>query len=193
MTNRASLITPALATALGLSVFAAACGGSAGKGVAHIGTTSAANSATPARYSACMRSHGVPNFPDPGADGVIRVPSTIDDAIPTVRGAYRACHSLAPSESLITGAGPTMQQDQLLAFAKCMRSHGVPKFPDPQVVNGHINMHVTAGQIDPSSPAVAAAMAACRSKLGPAGLRGAEKLVNGPSGRGPAGKGGKGE
>jgi hypothetical protein len=40
---------------------------------------------------------------------------------------------------------------------------------------------------------VAAAMAACRSKLGPAGLRGAEKLVNGPLGRGPTGKGGKGK
>jgi hypothetical protein len=86
-----------------------------------------------------------------------------------------------------------MSQDQLLAFAKCMRSHGVPQFPDPQVVNGHINMHLPAGQIDPRSPIVTAAMAACRGKLGPVGLRGAEKLVNPPLGKGPAGKGAKGK
>jgi hypothetical protein len=40
-------------------------------------------------------------------------------------------------------------QAQLLAFAKCMRSHGVPAFPDPQVENGVTHLQVTAGQIDP--------------------------------------------
>jgi hypothetical protein len=185
--------TAITAAAVALSLLAAGCGGSSGEKVAQVGTTSAGKSATPARFTSCMRSHGVPSFPDPGADGMIQVPSTIDDGSPIVRAAYRACHSLAPSESSITGQGDTMSQDQLLAFAKCMRSHGVPKFPDPQVVNGHINMHVTAGQIDPRSPTVTAATAACRGKLGPAGLRGAEKLVNGPLGTGPAGKGGKGK
>jgi hypothetical protein len=185
--------TAIASAAVALALLAAGCGGSSGAKVAQIGTTSAAKSATPARFSACMRSHGVPSFPDPGADGTIQVPSTIDDGSPIVRGAYRACHSLAPSEGSITGAGGTMSQDQLLAFARCMRSHGVPKFPDPQVVNGHINMHVTAGQIDPNSPTVTAAEAACRSKLGPAGLRGAEKLVNPPLGTGPAGRGAKGK
>jgi hypothetical protein len=181
------------AAAAALALFAAGCGGSSSAKVAQVGTTSAAKSATPARFSACMRSHGVPSFPDPGADGTIQVPSTIDDGSPIVRGAYRACHSLAPSEGSITGQGPTMSQAQLLAFAKCMRSHDVPAFPDPQVVNGHINMHLTAGQIDPRSPVVTAAMAACRSKLGPAGQRGAERLANPPLGKGPAGKGGKGK
>jgi hypothetical protein len=183
--------TAIAAAAVALSLLAAGCGGSTGGKVAQIGTASAARNG-PQAYSACMRSHGVPNFPDPGADGVIHVPETIDE-LATVRGAYRACRSLAPSEGSITGAGDTMSQEQLLAFARCMRSHGVQKFPDPQVVNGHINLHVTAGEIDPRSPAVTAAEAACRGKLGPAGLRGAEKLVNGPLGKGPAGKGGKGK
>jgi hypothetical protein len=107
----------------------------------------------------------VPTFPDPGTDGRIHVPSSIDDRLPTVRAAYRACRNLAPSGDSLTGQGPVMQQNQLLAFAKCMRAHGVPNFPDPQVVNGHIaDMHA-AGQIDPSSPIVTAGMATCRSTL----------------------------
>src|SRR5262245_35382935 len=164
----------------GSAPLAAGCGGSSDAKVAQIGTTSSANGST---FSACMRSHGVANFPDPGADGKIQVPSTIDDGLPTVRAAYRACRSLAPSEGSITGQGDVMGQERLLAFAKCMRSHRVPAFPDPQVVNGHIRIRVTAGQINPNLAVVTAAVAACRSKLGGkfAG-RGAEKLVQGAAG-----------
>ena len=125
--------------AVALALLAAGCGGSSSGKVAQIGTTSAARTG-PQAFSACMRSHGVANFPDPGADGRIRIPPAIDDRLPTVRAAYRACQSLAPSESSLTGQGGTMSQEQLLAFAACMRSHGVPAFPDPQVVNGHIRM-----------------------------------------------------
>jgi len=46
-----------------------------------------------------------------------------------------------------------------------MRSHGVPAFPDPQVVNGGIHVRVAAGLVDPSSPVVTAATGACRRKL----------------------------
>jgi hypothetical protein len=191
----AAAIVVAVAALAGLTLVGAGCGGSSGAKVAQVGTTSGANgsgSHDRRAFSACMRSHGVPSFPDPGADGTIHVPSTIDDGSPIVRAAYRACRNLAPSEGSLTGQGDVMHQDQLLAFAKCMRSHGVPQFPDPQVVNGHINMHLTAGQIDPNSPIVTAAIAACRSKLGAAGQRGAERLIS-PLGKGPAGKGAKGK
>jgi hypothetical protein len=188
---RPAVLALALAAALGLAVLASGCGGSPGAKVAQAGTTSGSSGSgssggsgkgDAAAYSACMRGHGVPNFPDPDSSGRIRIPSTIDDRSPTVRAAYRACHSLAPSGGF-TGQGDTLQQDQLLAFAKCMRRHGVPAFPDPQVVNGHINIPITAGQIDPNSPIVTAAAAACQSKLGgrsPA--RGAAKLVGGAAG-----------
>jgi hypothetical protein len=98
-----------------------------------------------------------------------------------------------PAGSL-TGQGGVVRQDQLLAFATCMRSRGVPSFPDPQVVNGHINMPATAQHFDASSPIATAAMAACRSKLGRSPGRGAEKLVQGAVGQaagGPAGGKGK--
>jgi hypothetical protein len=176
----------------GLTLAASACGGSSADKVAQVGTTGGANrprAHDPQAFSACMRSHGVPSFPDPDSSGRIQVPSSIDDRLPTVRAAYRACRNLAPSESSITGQGGTMSQEQLLAFAKCMRSHGVPALPDPQVVNGHIRIRITAGKIDPSSPIVTTAMAACRSTLGANSAGGAEKLVQGAASRPAGGKG----
>jgi hypothetical protein len=169
---------------VGLSLLAAARGHSSGAKVAQVGTTGANHPPAhdPQAFSACMRSHGVPTFPDPDSSGTIQVPSSIDDRVSTVRAAYRACRNLAPSESAITGQDDVLTQDRLLAFAKCMRSHGVPNFPDPQVVNGHIRIHVTAGQIDLTSPIVTAATAACRSTPG-ANSDGAQKLVQGAAGR----------
>jgi len=175
----------------GVALAAAACGGSSGANVAQVGTTNSANTPhlhDPQAFSACMRSHGVATFPDPDSSGTIHVPSSIDD-LPTAKAAYHACRNLAPSEGSITGQGPAMQQNQLLAFAKCMRSHSVPAFPDPQAVNGHLNIPDTHGQIDPSSPIVAAAMAACRSTLGANSSRGAEKIVQGAASRPMGGKG----
>jgi hypothetical protein len=185
----------ALVGVSGLTLAASACGGSSSANVAQVGTTSANHPRAhdPQAFSACMRNHGVPTFPDPDTDGTIHVPSSIDDRVPTVRAAYRACRSLAPSEGSITGQGDVLRQDQLLAFARCMRSHRVPAFPDPQVVNGHINIPDTHGQIDPSSPIVTAAIAACRTRLGANSARGAEKLVQGAASRPPGGKGGKGK
>ncbi len=112
-----------------------------------------------------MRAHGLPGFPDPDSSGQIRVTGTgIDRRSSAYQTAYRACRALAPSS-------PTQQQNvqfqqQLLAFAKCMRSHGVPAFPDPEVTDtGSIHFRVTPGQIDASSPVVIRAGHACRSTI----------------------------
>jgi ABC-type phosphate transport system substrate-binding protein len=68
----------ALAAAVGLSLLASACGGhSSGAKVAQVGTnkdtkssgsSNASGSGDPVAYSACMRSHGVGNFPDPDSN-----------------------------------------------------------------------------------------------------------------------------
>ena len=74
----------AFAAIVGLSLLAAACGSSSGAKVAQVGTTgstngsgspNASNSGDPRAYSACMRSHGVPNFPDPDSKGRIKITS----------------------------------------------------------------------------------------------------------------------
>jgi hypothetical protein len=49
-----------------------------------------------------------------------------------------------------------------LAFAKCIRAHGVPNFPDPQQSGGSLTLGSGSG-FDPSSPAFQAALTACES------------------------------
>jgi ABC-type phosphate transport system substrate-binding protein len=83
---RAAAIVVAGAALAALTLVAAGCGGSSGAKVAQVGTTSTAKgsgsssgsgSRDPQAFSACMRAHGVANFPDPGADGTIQIPSSI--------------------------------------------------------------------------------------------------------------------
>jgi hypothetical protein len=166
---------PALAIAgvAGLSLLASACGGSPG---ASPGSSHAPGPGDGLAFSACMRSHGVPNFPDPGSDGSVPKPSKHDLNSPGSLAAFRACRSLASSGGSPPPPGQEAQlQRQVLAFAKCMRSHGVPEFPDLNLVSPH--QYANPGHIDPNSPIVTAAVAACRSKLRAGGGLSAEELV----------------
>jgi hypothetical protein len=130
-----------------------------------------------------MRAHGLPSFPDPDSSGRIRVTGTgIDRRSSAYQSAYHACRTLAPSS-------PTQQQNaefqrQLLAFAACMRSHGVPTFPDPQVTDAGIHFRVTPGQIDPNSPVVIRAGHACRSTIKKFAGDPTERLIQGAAGVG---------
>jgi hypothetical protein len=80
-----------------------------------------------------MRSHGIPNYPDPDSSGQIPKKTGqqlgISDSV--YRAATGACVDLVPPN----GQGsPAQQRQQLtddLKFAQCMRSHGVPNWPDP--------------------------------------------------------------
>jgi hypothetical protein len=63
----------------------------------------------------------------------------------------------------VYGQSTPESQRQLLAFAKCLRSHGVPKFPDPIF---HPDGRVETGvPQNPNSPSFVAAANACRGKL----------------------------
>src|SRR4029450_1655044 len=127
----------ALVGVTGLALAASACGGSSGATAR--GSTSASSSRDPVAWSPCTRSHGVPNFPDPGGIGQIRLDprklaeSGIDVDSPRFKRAARACRKLQPKRASATARQPTAAQQQaMLRFARCMRSHGVPNFPDPQ-------------------------------------------------------------
>jgi hypothetical protein len=77
-----------------------------------------------------MRSHGVPNFPDPAARGGLVIPNDIDAQSPAFRAAQQACAKLAQGGP----GGPASAESrklELLALARCMRAHRVPNFPDP--------------------------------------------------------------
>jgi hypothetical protein len=108
-------------------------------GTPHPGGTSASASAV--AYSACMRSHGMPNFPDPDSNG--QVPKTdaqrLGVSSSQLRTAQHACQQLYPASGLEqcseTGVCSPADRQELLnrmrEFAQCMRSHEVPDFPDP--------------------------------------------------------------
>jgi hypothetical protein len=169
----------ALVAVLGLSMLAAACGGgSSGAKVAQVGTTSstkgsgsssASGSGNPTAYSACMRSHGVPNFPDPDSKGRIKITSGVsangqktgvDVHSPQFDRARKACDNLLPNGGRPTAAEQAKEQQQMLKFAQCMRSHGVPKFPDPKA-GGALALGTKAG-VDPNTPAFQAAQKTCQ-------------------------------
>ena len=77
-----------------------------------------------------MRAHGVPNFPDPSSTGGLIIPNGINTEAPAFRSAQGACAKLAQSPGG-QGTSSESRKLQLLALAKCMRSHGVPDFADP--------------------------------------------------------------
>jgi hypothetical protein len=56
-----------------------------------------------------------------------------------------------------------------LQFARCMRAHGMPNFPDPTVSGGHPTI-ILGPAVNPKSPAFRAAQPACGPL--PAGLLG---------------------
>jgi hypothetical protein len=74
----------------------------------------AANEARALRYSECMRSHGIADFPDPNSQGGIAIRSTpgsdLDPHNPRYQAANSACQHLMPGGgkggTLTTGGGP---------------------------------------------------------------------------------------
>lgn len=86
------------------------------------------------KFADCMRSHGVPNFPDPsgGGGGIhIQIGSGVNPASPAFQQAQSACRKLLPGGG--PGAGPPSgkAKAEMLAISECMRAHGVSGFPDP--------------------------------------------------------------
>jgi hypothetical protein len=122
--NRALIFTTALLV-LGGAATLTACGGSSTSG-----TAAASNSAALA-YTRCLRSHGVPNFPDPAPGGRLpNIPNDIDTAAPGFRSAQQACAALEPGTKG-SPAGSQSWMPHLLAIANCIRRHGLQSFPDP--------------------------------------------------------------
>jgi hypothetical protein len=143
------------------------------------------NAALGAKFSACMRKHGVTNFPDPNGQGVIRFGSGmgIDPSSPTFQSARSACQKLLPNGGEPTPAQQAQMQQQMLALSKCMRAHGIKDFPDP-TDNGIRLRGGPGSDLNPSNPQFQRAQNACKGHL-PGG-----KLGAGPSAAGKPGSGG---
>lgn len=118
-----------LLTAVGCAMALAACGSSAKSSTGSGSSLEAAG----VKFAACMRSHGVPTFPDPGASGGIQFStgSGIDPQSPAFQSARSACSKLLPGGGPFRGTASESQKLQMLALSECMRRHGFSTFPDP--------------------------------------------------------------
>jgi hypothetical protein len=160
------------ASVAGLALLAAGCGGGGGTPrVANVAaSTTTATTTTQNQpsglvgFSQCMRSHGVPNFPDPQRFAGGNVKMTIHQLGPS-EAALSACNHLLPTTS---GSGPPETAQQMrtrradaLSFAKCMRGHGVSRFPDPTAQGDLTTEMVQAQGINVHSPAVLRIVQTC--------------------------------
>lgn len=140
----AVIVAAALISACGSSTPAATsssvsrAGGSGASGSGSGGNGTLAHAQKGVKFAECMRSHGVPKFPDPGASGKFTIDqvangSSLDTSTPAFTQAMSACKDLEPA-GFTGGMRSAAQQAGALKFAACIRENGVKDFPDP--VNG---------------------------------------------------------
>jgi hypothetical protein len=183
--------TGTAAAAIVLALLAVACGGSNSPRVPGGGAPNNSASASAVAYSACMRAHRVPNYPDPGSSG--NLPKGNARAFGVSNSQYQAaertCRHLLPNsdtgfaasltQCLETRACPhALVQRALtegLRFARCMRDHGVPNWPDPTIDStGRPAFQTTAAGISIAatrSPRMLSKLGHCQNQPGTVLLR----------------------
>jgi hypothetical protein len=113
----------------------------------------------------------VPSFPDPDSSGQIpkETPQQLGVSDSVLKRAQQACQNLWPYQPL-TQAQQRQQLTDDLKFAQCMRSHGLPRFPDPTSSGGRIEFVISTSRdgFDPHSAQTLAKARACEHVL-PAG------------------------
>jgi hypothetical protein len=180
----------AVALVIAIGAIAAGCGSSPKQTAsASLGSGSSSRYQAMVKYSECMRTHGVPGFPDPQATanggGALVIHggpgSAIDPSSPSFQSAQRTCAKLMPSGAGPLGSGiPSSARRQALKFSACMRSHGVPGFPDPVFSGNGARLQLTPSSgVDPASPAFKAAQKTCGSPL-PGGIVSGSSSIGGP-------------
>jgi hypothetical protein len=117
-------------------------------------------------FAACMRAHGVSDYPDPqvsgsGNHGQIKIsPGSANVGSPAFGSAGHVCHHLLPlGGAPAAGGNGAEQQAQDVRYADCMRSHGVPAFPDPD----HDGVFTLPATVDEQAPAFVRATHACQN------------------------------
>lgn len=166
---------------VGLSLLVSACGGPPASRVAQLGSTTASKQgssstaavgsgrqtalATALAFSRCMRSHGVPSFPDPDSQG--RFPSQSSPSLQakeTSLSAQNTCKRLLPSGGVGTAADRQAKSAFALKVARCLRANGFPNFPDPVVSGRTTSENLSGAGIDPNSPRFQTAETGCETE-----------------------------
>ena len=175
------LATAALGGLGGLCLLVSACGGSPVSYVAQLGSTTTQTSSVSGlssdttqnqalAYAKCLRAQGVPNWPDPASSGAFDKSKLTLQQLgisgSQLQAAQAACQRLLP------GGGERPNQARLreierdaLNFARCMRAHGVPNWPDYTLRDGIPLFDLHGTTIAPNSPLIVAKQLRCRSLL----------------------------
>ena len=154
-----------------VGVLVAGCGGGGSNpGVANVSSSSTSSSHTSSSstydqalaYARCVRTHGVPLWPDPDSNGRFDksklTPSQLGVSMAKAAAAEHACRTLLPT---YPASEPPQDLAQALTFSRCMRAHGSTNFPDPES-NGAIRIPHSIE----NSPAYLAALNFCIHKYG---------------------------
>lgn len=136
--------------------------GGAGGGSAHV-VLGGGNRRQALEFAQCMRAHGVPNFPDPSADGSFSF-SGNPKQMAGFQTAQQACRKVLPAGKPPSPAQLAKMRRQALKFSACMRSHGFPQFPDPTFSNGGIQLRLNRNAgMDPNAPRFQQAQQSCQA------------------------------
>ncbi|MDX6361949.1 MAG: hypothetical protein QOC85_952 [Streptomyces sp.] len=123
-------------------------------------------------YAQCMRSNGVPSFPDPQQDsGGVRIsPGDVDPNSAEYQKAAEACRDKMPQGQGGTGGagGGQLDSAKVAAWAKCLRENGLTKLPDPEINGSNMTIDPKAAGITPEE--FQKAQQACQDKYPGGGL-----------------------
>ena len=164
------LILTSVVVLVALSLLAAGCGGGGSPGVAGTASSTTAPQNGALAFARCMRSHGLPDWPDPTSSGVFDKSKLRQTgySVSQVRAVEDgACNHLLVAPS----TGPTItlaDRTDYLKAAACMRSHGFPDFPDPTFEGNSVQTNIPS-RINQDSSLFKSAASTC-TKLIPAGL-----------------------
>lgn len=135
--RRSRVRTLCSCTAVAVTALLAACGSSPSSTSSGASNAGGSVNSQLLAFSRCMRSSGVLSFPDPLPGQVTaKFPSAQDLGVSTslYQTAQNACQHLLPNGG--SALNQTVVQQELSgmrSFSQCMRSRGVPNWPDPVV------------------------------------------------------------
>ena len=174
---------PIIIAAAGLALLAACSGRPSATGSGSSPNPGGSVNSQLVAYSQCMRIHGMPDFPDPAGGAPPKVTAQeLGVSSSRLQAGQRTCQHLLPAtggslsasslrQCYLAGVCPQALVERAVnagrEFAGCMRSHGVPDWPDPTVDSqGRPLFDIMVPR--PPPPQVRTAMNECE-RLEPAG------------------------
>lgn len=175
----------ALVASAALSLLAAGCASAPSAGVASVTSSSPGRGSGVAATESsrthtlvvagrCLREHGLSGLPDPtiATSGPAKGRAILDKRAllafsdTVVSRAMRACQTDLQEAGLSSGSSTSVKTPQQirdgLAFARCVRHHGIANFPDP-TAEGNFDLSGTGINPHALTPAQLAAARACLS------------------------------